>query len=79
MDKTIDIPYEDALDITKDEIVQVYECTEEEAEEAMTYISYYLEDYDPKDKEEYHKELSAFMEKLESYKDAENVGSERKE
>jgi hypothetical protein len=64
MDKTIDIPYEDALIITKEDILNVYECTEEEANEAMTYIGYYLEDYDPKDKEEYERELSNLMSKL---------------
>jgi hypothetical protein len=64
MDHTIDIPYEDALEITKEEIVMVYECTEEQADEAMTYIQYFIEDYDPEAKEEYKKELANFMQKL---------------
>jgi hypothetical protein len=65
MDHTIDIPYEDALEITKEEIVMVYGCTEEQADEAMTYIQYFIEDYDPEAKEEYRKELAEFMNKLE--------------
>jgi hypothetical protein len=64
MNKTIDIPYEDALTITKEDIIMVYECTDEEAEEAMKYVGYFLEDYDPKDKEEYEKEINAMFEKL---------------
>jgi hypothetical protein len=48
MDKTIDIPYEDALTITKEDVMMVYECSEEEAEEAMKYVGRFLEDYDPK-------------------------------
>jgi hypothetical protein len=66
MDKTIDIPYDDALTITKEDILQVYECTDEEADEAMKYIGYYLEDYDPKDSEEYTRELNELMTKLET-------------
>jgi hypothetical protein len=69
MEHTIDIPYEDALTITKEEIIMVYECTEEEAEEAMKYVGYFIEDYDPKDKEEYEKELAEFFKKLDELKD----------
>jgi hypothetical protein len=69
MEHTIDIPYEDALTITKEDIIMVYECTEEEAEEAMKYIGYFIEDYDPKDKEEYEKELAEFFKKLDELKD----------
>ena len=64
MEHTIDIPYEDALTITKEDIIMVYECSEEEAEEAMKYVGRFLEDYDPKDKEEYEKEINAMFEKL---------------
>ena len=71
MDKTIDIHYDDALTITKEDILQVYECTDEEADEAMTYIGYYLEDYDPKDSEEYTRELNELMNKLEKYSEDE--------
>ena len=63
IDKTIDIPYEDALDITKEELIAVYECTDEEATEAMTYIKSYIEDYDPVDKENYDKEVDAMLAK----------------
>jgi ABC-type Zn uptake system ZnuABC Zn-binding protein ZnuA len=31
----------------------------------MTYIQYFIEDYDPEAKEEYKKELAEFMNKLE--------------
>jgi hypothetical protein len=64
MEHTIDIPYEDALTITKEDVMMVYECSEEEAEEAMKYVSLFLEDYDPKDKEEYEKEMEELFRKL---------------
>ena len=64
MDKCIDIPYEDALTITPEEIQGIYGCTEEEAREAMIYIGYFLQNYDPKDKEEYNKEYDDLMEKI---------------
>jgi hypothetical protein len=63
MDKTIDIPYEDALDITKEELIAVYECTDAEAIEAMTYIKSYIEDYDPAEKEKYDKEVAEMLAK----------------
>ena len=69
MEHTIDIPYEDALTITKEDVKMVYECTEEEAEEAMKYVGYFIEDYDPKDKEEYEKELAELFKKLDELKD----------
>lgn len=64
MDKTIDIPYEDALTITNEDVVMLYKCSEEEAEEAMKYVGRFLEDYDPKDKEQYEKEMEELFEKL---------------
>ena len=67
MEKTIDIPYEEALEITKEDVMMVYECSEEEAEEAMKYVGYFLEDYDPKDKEEHEKEMEEFFKKLKEY------------
>jgi hypothetical protein len=70
MDKTIDIPYEDALDITKEELIAVYECTDAEAEEAMTYIKSYIEDYDPEDKEAYNREVAEMLAK---WKDADAI------
>jgi hypothetical protein len=63
MDKTIDIPYEDALDITKEELIAVYECTDAEAVEAMTYIKSYIEDYDPAEKEKYDREVTEMLAK----------------
>lgn len=72
MEHTIDIPYEEALTITKEDIIMVYKCTDEEAEEAMKYVGYFLKDYDPKDEEEYEKEINAMFEKLgEKMKDEE--------
>jgi len=66
MDHTFDIPYEDALDITKEDILLNYNCTESEADEAMTYVRYFIEDYDPEAKENYQRELQEFMDKLEA-------------
>ena len=66
MDKTIDIPYEDALTITKEDVMMVYECSEEEAEEAMKYVGFFLEDYDPKIQEEYDAEYTRLLKKLEA-------------
>jgi hypothetical protein len=60
----IDITYEEALTLTKEQIIMVYGCTEEEANEAMEYVGYYIKDYDPKDKEEYEKELDELLKKL---------------
>jgi hypothetical protein len=64
MEKTINIPYEEALEITKEDILRTYECTEEEAEEAMKYVGLFLEDYDPKDEEECAKEMQELLQKL---------------
>ena len=64
MEKTIDIPYEEALEITKEDVMMVYECSEEEAEEAMKYVGLFLEDYDPKDEEDYAKEMEELFKKL---------------
>lgn len=64
MDKTIDIDYEDCKTITAEQIQEVYGCTEEEAKEAMTYVGYYLEDYNPNVAEEYNKELADLMKRL---------------
>ena len=69
MDHTIDIDYEDCKTITAEEIQAVYGCTEEEAAEAMQYIGYFMEDYDPKDGEQYQKELDEFLKKLENLDD----------
>jgi hypothetical protein len=64
MKHTIDIPYKDALTITKEDVMIVYECSKEEAEEAMKYVGLFLEDYDPKDEEEYAKEMEELFRKL---------------
>ena len=69
MDHTIDIDYEDCKEITAEQIQEVYACTAEEAAEAMRYVEYFMEDYDPKDGEQYQKELAEFMEKLEKLDD----------
>lgn len=63
MEHTIDLEYEDCLTITAEEIVAVYKCTPKEAEEAMEYIKYFIEDYDPKDKEQYQQEVKALLSK----------------
>jgi hypothetical protein len=66
MDHTFDICYDDALEITKEDILRNYSCTEREADEAMTYVKYFVEDYEPEAKEEYQRELQEFMDKLEA-------------
>jgi predicted RecB family endonuclease len=76
MDHTIDLEYEDLMEFKQYEdealitqLILVYECTRDEAIEAIQYINQYLEDYDPKDGEEYQKELDEFMTKLENLDD----------
>ena len=64
MQHTFDIDFEDCKELTVEKIVEIYNCTEEQAEEAMKYVASFLEDYDPKDGEEYEKELSEFLKKL---------------
>jgi hypothetical protein len=41
----------------------MYECTDVEAVEAMTYIKSYIEDYDPLEKEKYDKEVTEMLAK----------------
>ncbi len=72
LDKTIDLEYEDLMEFKQYEdealitqLILVYECTREEAIEAIQYINQYLEDYDPKDSEEYNKEVSEMLKKWE--------------
>lgn len=71
MEHTIDLEYDDLMEFKQYEdevlitqLILVYECTRNEAIEAIQYINQYLEDYDPKDGEQYQKELVEFMEKL---------------
>jgi hypothetical protein len=70
MEHTINIPYKDALTITKEDVMMMYECSEEEAEEAMKYVGLFLEDYDPKDEEEYEKEMEELFKKLKERSDS---------
>lgn len=75
MDHIIDFTYDEVAYMLEQEdkipefLKSVYECTEEEAIEAIQYMKYFAEDYDPKDGEEYNKELSELMQKLEGTKD----------
>ena len=76
MDHTIDLEYGDLMEFKQYEdealitqLILMYECTREEAIEAIQYINMYLEDYDPKDGEQYQKELAEFMDKLEKLDD----------
>jgi hypothetical protein len=71
MDHTIDLEYDDLMEFKQYEnealitqLILMYECTREEAIEAIQYINMYLEDYDPKDGEQYQEELANLMEKL---------------
>ena len=75
LDHIIDLSYEEVTHMLEQEekipefLISVYECTQEEAIEAIKYMKYFVEDYDPKVGEEYKKELSEFMTKLENMKD----------
>jgi hypothetical protein len=76
MDKTLDWGYDDLKEIMEQDpekipqfFMEVYECTREEADEAIQYIGYFMEEYDPEVGEEYKKELDEFMKKLGEYKD----------
>jgi hypothetical protein len=71
MEHTIDIPYEEALHVTKEDIIIMYGCTEEQAAEAMEYVGYFIEDYDPKVKEEYELEYAQLMAALDELQRAE--------
>ena len=80
MDKTIDWEHEELTEIMEQDpekiplfFMEVYKCTEEEAKEALTYIGHYLEDYDPKDSEEYNKEVSEMLSKWESEDGTKNL------
>jgi hypothetical protein len=80
MENTLDWEYEELTDIMKQDpekiplfFMEVYKCTEEEAKEALTYIGYFIEEYDPKAGDEYNKELSDLMNKLESEDGKENL------
>jgi len=46
MEHTYDIPYDDAVEITKEDILRIYNCSEQDAQEAMTYVQYFIEDYE---------------------------------
>lgn len=70
MDKTIDIEYQDLLEFKQYEdealitqLILVYECTRDEAIEAIQYIDQYLEDYDPADGEAYRREVQEMLDK----------------
>jgi hypothetical protein len=45
MDHTIDWEFEELKDITIQKLLEVYDCTEEDAKEAMTYIAQYMQHY----------------------------------
>jgi ferritin len=44
MEHTIDWTYADLQDVTAEKIVEIYNCTNEEAVEAMRYIAYFMQD-----------------------------------
>jgi len=75
MDHIIDFEYDEVSTMLEQEdkipefLMSVYKCTIEEATEAIQYMKYFAEDYDPKDSEEYNKELAEFMKKIEGAKD----------
>lgn len=46
LDKMIDISFEQCSEITPQKLKEMYDCTDEEAKEAMEYIGYFIEEYD---------------------------------
>ena len=44
MDHIIDLTYADLQDVTAASIVEMYDCTDAEADEAMQYIAYFMQD-----------------------------------
>ena len=44
MEHTIDWTYADLQDVTAANIVDVYKCTDAQADEAMRYIAYFMQD-----------------------------------
>ena len=75
MDHIIDISYEEISDMLKQEekipefLIGVYGCTEAEAHEAITYMKYFAEEYDPKVCEEYQKEYGDLIKRLKDMRD----------
>jgi hypothetical protein len=63
MDHCIDLEYEDALEITAEEIVAVYGCSPAEAAEALQYVAYFIDDYDPEVGKEHKKEVAKLLDK----------------
>ena len=79
MDKTIDWEYDELVWLMEQDsekiplaIMEMYGCTELEAAEAMDYIRSYIEDYDPKDGEEYDAEVKAMLAKWEAMENGNN-------
>jgi hypothetical protein len=72
IDHTYNITFEEASEITEEEIQKFYGCTEDEAKEAMTYVQMFIQDYDPAIGDEFQKELDELMAKLKDMKDKEN-------
>lgn len=72
MDHTIDLAQDDLLELMSldqktiiDLLMAEYNCKETEAIEAIKYIEQFLEEYAPEVGEEYNKEMTEFMSKLE--------------
>ena len=70
MEHTIDWEHDELVEIMAQDpakipkfFMAVYECTEAEALEAITYIKQYLEDYDPEVGKEYENEVAEMMAK----------------
>ena len=66
LQKTTDWEAEDLKNITEQDIMNHYGCDADDAKEAMEYIGYFLEDYNPNDPQiiKYRKEEAEFLKKL---------------
>ena len=76
MEHTIDWPYEELVELKQQpnivqKLIEIYECKQADAEEAIEYIDMFIEDYDPADVENYAKEFANFMLKLKEYENKE--------
>ena len=74
--KHIDLEYFECAKASKEWITDLYECTSEDADEAMKYIGYYLEENTEEDCKkavaEFQAEYNEFIDKLDKMMESKN-------